>query len=139
MLFWAQLAVAAILGAFICWLVIRAQGWYRRQDYSGLKHHAKVHTFRFATLIAAWAMLIAAFIFYPKFIAQSLRSLSHGIEIFADVLPDQISSYVEIGLRELGGLLWFQVTAVIVVLRVICSLIAISWRAIRQRNRNIVC
>jgi hypothetical protein len=76
----------------------RTQGLYRDRDYSGLTHYTKVHTFRLSTLIVGWSLLIGAFIFYPKFIAQSPRSLSHGIETLADALPDQISSYVEIGL-----------------------------------------
>jgi hypothetical protein len=82
-------------------------------------------------LIVGWVFLIAAFIFYPKYIVQSLRAFSHGVESVADMLPDQIGSYVEIGLRELGGLLWFQVTAVIVAIRLICSLVAMGWRAVR--------
>lgn len=132
MVFWIELIAAALFGAIACWLVLRAQASYRERDYSGLKHHAKVHAFRFSTLIVAWALLIAAFIFHPSFIAQSLRSSSHGIEALADALPGQISSYVEIGMRELGGLLWFQVTAVIVLVRIACSLVATGWRALAK-------
>jgi hypothetical protein len=112
MIFWTELAGAACLGALVAWLIIRTQSAYQTRDFSGLKHHAKVHTFRFATLILGWALLIVAFIFYLRYIAQSLRAFSHGVESVADMLPDQISSYVEIVLRELGGMLWFQVTAV---------------------------
>lgn len=131
MIFWAELAGAACLGALVAWLIIRTQSAYQTRDFSGLKHHAKVHTFRFTTLLAGWALLIAAFIFYPKYIAESLRAFSHGVESIADMLPDQVGSYVEIGLRELGGMLWFQITAVIVAIRLICSLIAMGWRAVR--------
>ncbi len=102
------------------------------RDYTTLKHHAKVHTFRFSTVLVAWALLVAAFVFYPQLIAQSLRSFSHGVEYVADMLPEQIGSYIEIGLRELGGLFWFQITALIIVVRVIFWGIARMWRAARR-------
>jgi hypothetical protein len=129
---WILMAAGA--GAAITWLVLRrAQSSQQRRDYTGLKHHAKVHTFRFSTMLTAWALLVAAFIFYPKYIAQSLRAFSHGVEGVADILPDQIGSYIEIGLRELGGLFWFQITALIIVVRVVFSGIAAVWR-IGRRN-----
>jgi hypothetical protein len=90
-----------------------------RDRYAGLKHHARVHTFRFATMILAWALLIAAFLFDPRLIADVLRAFSHVVEHVADLLPERIGSYVEIGLRELGGLLWLQIAALIVVVRVV--------------------
>jgi hypothetical protein len=120
---------AAGVGAAMTWLVLRkTQSPQPRRDYTGLKHHAKVHTFRFTTMLMAWALLIAAFVFYPKTIAQSLRAFSHGVEVVADTLPDQIGSYIEIGLRELGGLFWFQITALIIGVRVILSSVAAVWR-----------
>jgi uncharacterized membrane protein len=125
--------IAAGTGAAVTWFVLgRAQSPQQRRDYTGLKHHAKVHTFRFGTMLIAWALLVAAFIFYPKYIAQSLRAFSHGVESVADMLPDQLGSYVEIGLRELGGLFWFQITALIIVVRVIFSGIAAVWRIGRR-------
>ena len=127
MIFWVELAGAACVGALVAWFIIRTQSAYQTRDFSGLKHYAKVHTFRFTTLIVGWVFLIAAFIFYPKYIAQSLRAFSRGVESVADMLPDQIGSYVEIGLRELGGMLWFQITAVIVAIRLICSLIPMGY------------
>jgi hypothetical protein len=102
------------------------------RDYTTLKHHAKVHTFRFSTVLVAWALLVAAFVFYPHLIAQALRSFSHGVETVADMLPQEIGSYVEIGLRELGGLFWFQITALIIVVRVIFWAIARVWRAVAR-------
>jgi hypothetical protein len=39
---------AACIGAGLMWPVIRAASAYEPRDYSGLKHHAKVHTFRIA-------------------------------------------------------------------------------------------
>jgi hypothetical protein len=126
--------IAAATGAAATWLLLgRTQFPQQRRAYTGLKHQARVHTFRFSTMLIAWALLVAAFIFYPKYIAQSLRAFSHGVEGVADMLPEQIGSYIEIGLRELGGLFWFQITALIIVVRVICSGIAAVWR-IGRRN-----
>jgi hypothetical protein len=85
-------------------------------------------------VLVAWAILIAGFIFFPEYIAQSLRAFSHGVEDIADVLPQKIGSYAEIGLRELGGLFWFQVTALIVAVRVLFWGIAAIWRMGQRRS-----
>ena len=131
--FW--IVVAAGAGSVVTWLALRrVQPIDQKRDYAGLKHHARVHTFRLSTVLIAWALLIAAFIFYPQYIAQSLRAFSHGVENIADALPDQIGSYIEIGLRELGGLLWFQITALIIVVRVILWGIAAVWRMGRRNS-----
>ncbi len=127
------IVVAAVAGSIVTWLVLRsARPDYPKRDYTGLKYHARVHTFRFSTVLIAWAILIAAFIFFPEYIAQSLRAFSHGVEDIADVLPQKIGSYAEIGLRELGGLFWFQITALIIVVRVVLSGIAAIWRMGRR-------
>jgi hypothetical protein len=102
------------------------------RDYTTLKHHAKVHTFRLSTVLVAWALLVAGFVFYPHLIAQALRSFSHGVEHVADTLPERFGSYVEIGLRELGGLFWIQITALIVVVRMTFWAIARIWRVTRR-------
>jgi uncharacterized membrane protein len=129
--FW--IVVAACAGSVVTWLVLRiAQPDYPKRDYAGLKYHARVHSFRFSTVLIAWAILIAAFIFFPRSIAESLRAFSHGVEDIADVLPEKIGSYIEIGLRELGGLLWFQITALIVIVRIVLWGIAAIWRMGRR-------
>jgi hypothetical protein len=129
--------VAVCASSVVTWLVLRRRpGLSGPRDYSSLKHHAKVHTFRFSTMVLAWIALVAIFVFYPKYIAQSLRALSHGIEYVADMLPEQWGSYVEIVLRELGGLVWLQITAVIILIRFILSGFAIVWRY-SKRHRQI--
>jgi len=79
-------------------------------------------------MLLAWILLVATFIFYPKYIAQSLRAFSHGVETVADMLPEQWGPYVEIMLREFGGAIWLQITVVIVFIRVALSGLAIGWR-----------
>jgi hypothetical protein len=100
--------------------------------YAGLKHHARVHTFRFATMILAWVLLVAAFLLQPRLIADSLRGFSHAVEHIADLLPERIGSYVEIGMRELGGLLWLQIAALIAAVRVLFWAIGQIWRMGRR-------
>jgi hypothetical protein len=39
---------------------------------------ARAHTFRFLTMIAAWALIFAAFIYHPEWIRESLRFMTHS-------------------------------------------------------------
>jgi hypothetical protein len=103
------------------------------RDYSGLKHHAKVHTFRIATAIVAWVLIAGAFYYRPDWIKWGLREATHGIESIGDSLPYPWGDRVEIVLRELGGIIWLQITAVILLLRFALSSIALLWRSMRGR------
>ena len=125
------LAGGAAIGAILTWIVLVITPRLRA-DYTSLRHHAKVHTFRLCTAIAAWVLLIAAFIYSPQIISETLRGFSHGVEQVTDALPGKLGAYTEIGLRELGGLLWLQIAALIVALRVGLSVIASVWRLIRR-------
>jgi hypothetical protein len=107
------------------------------RDYSALKRHAKVHTFRFMTVIIAWALIVAMFYYRPDWIKWGLRAATGGIEAIGDALPYPWGDRVEIVLRELGGSFWLQVTAVIVLLRVVLSSIAMAWRARRRRREEL--
>jgi hypothetical protein len=53
----------------------------------GLKHHAKVHSFRIATAIVAWILIVAIFYYRPDLLKWGLRSATHGIEAIGDALP----------------------------------------------------
>jgi hypothetical protein len=101
------------------------------RDYSGLKHHAKVHSYRIATAIAAWGLVVAIFYYRPDWLKWGLRSATHGIEAIGDALPYPWGDRAEIVLRELGGIIWLQITAVILLLRVVLSSIAMAWRSRR--------
>jgi hypothetical protein len=103
------------------------------QNYSGLKHHAKVHTFRIITAILAWVLIGIAFYYRPDWIKWGLRAATHGIEAVGDTLPSPWGDRVEIVLRELGGFVWIQITAVIILIRLVFSGIATGWRY-RKRN-----
>ena len=125
------MAGGAAIGAILTWSVLVVTPRLRA-DYTTLRHHAKVHSFRLGTAIAAWVLLIAAFIYYPQIISETLRGFSHGVEQVTDELPGRLGAYTEIGLRELGGLLWLQIAVLIAALRISLSLFASVWRLIRR-------
>jgi hypothetical protein len=106
------------------------------RDYSELKRHAKVHSFRITTAVAAWVLIALAFYYRPDVIKWGLRASMGGIEAIGDALPYPWGDRIEIVLRELGGSFWLQVTAVIVLLRLFLSCIAIGWRAQLRRRRR---
>jgi hypothetical protein len=102
------------------------------RDYSGLKHHAKVHSFRIITAILAWVLIGVAFYYRPDWIKWGLRAATHGIEAVGDALPSPWGDRVEIVLRELGGFIWIQITALIILIRVTLSIVAAGWRRRRR-------
>ena len=106
----------------------------RKRDYSGLRHHAKVHSFRIVTAILAWVLIGVAFYYRPDWIKWALRAATHGIEAIGDALPSPWGDRVEIVLRELGGFIWIQITALILLIRVALSLIATAWRYRGRRD-----
>jgi hypothetical protein len=133
------------LAAWLCVLAaigigIAAVMWWRKpsgtgRDYTGLKHHAKVHSFRLLTAILAWGLIVAAFYYRPDLLKWLLRSVTYGIETIGDALPSPWGDRAEVILRELGGFVWFQITAVIVLIRVLFSGIAMGWRRTRRHDR----
>jgi hypothetical protein len=54
--------------------------------------------------------------------------MTHGIEAVGDSLPSPWGDRAEVVLRELGGFVWFQITALIVGIRLLLSSIAMGWR-----------
>jgi hypothetical protein len=131
--FWLAAIVGACVGAVATWLVIRAASVYQTRDYTGLKHQAKVHTFRIATAVAAWLLIIAAFYYHPEWIRWALRTITYGIETVADAIPYPWGDRIEIALRELGGFVWFQMTLAIVSLRIALATVAAAWRRIHKQ------
>jgi hypothetical protein len=49
-------------------------------------------------------------------------------------LPSPWGARVEIVLREIGGFVWIQITALIILLRLVLSAIAMAWRHGRRRE-----
>ena len=120
-------ALAAIVGGIAVFAVWRRPSRPHR-NYTGLKHHAKVHSFRISTAILAWGLIAAAFYYRPDLLKWALRTTTRGIEAIGDSLPSPWGDRAEVVLRELGGFVWFQVTAIIVAIRLFLSSIAMGWR-----------
>lgn len=106
----------------------------RPRKYAGAKHYAKVHTFRILTAVLAWVLIGLIFYYRPDWIKWGLRTGTRGIEAIGDSLPYPWGDRIEILLRELGGFIWLQITAVIVVLRMTLSILASGWRFGRRRD-----
>ena len=97
---------------------------------------AKAHTFRFLTTIAAWALILAAFVYHPEWIRGSLRFMTYAIETIADQVPEPWGSRLEIMMRELGGIIWVQIAAAIVALRLIIWVPFHIWRLRRESKQR---
>jgi hypothetical protein len=95
---------------------------------------AKTHTFRFLTVIAAWVLIFAAFVYQPDWIRDWLRFMTHSIESIADQVPEPWGARLEIMLRELGGVIWIQIASAIVLLRLIIWVPFHFWRLSRDRR-----
>src|SRR3954469_24833445 len=100
--------------------------------FAAFKHYAKVHSFRISTAILTWILLGATLFYKPEWIRWALRSGTRAIEAVGDALPNYWGAQAEIVLRELGGLLWIQITAAIIFVRTLVWLVTAAWRRGRQ-------
>ncbi len=102
--------------------------------YTGLRYHAKVHSFRVLTVVLAWLVIIAAFYEKPELLTGLQRAIQRGIENIGDHIPSPWGARIEFVFREIGGLIWLQVTMIVVLLRIVLSSIAVAWRLLRRRD-----
>jgi hypothetical protein len=133
---WVWLCVLAAIVIGIAAFVVWRRPSRTRRDYTGLKHHAKVHSFRIGTAILAWGLIVGAFYYRPDLLKWALRTMTRSIEAIGDSLPSPWGDRAEVILRELGGFIWFQVTAIIVAIRMLFSGIAMGWRFGRRATAN---
>jgi hypothetical protein len=106
----------------------------RENRYSAFTHHAKVHSFRFATVILAWALIAIAFYEKPELLTGLQRQVQRCMEAVGDSIPSPWGPRIEFVFREIGGFIWLQITLIVVLLRVALSGIATAWRTLRRRN-----
>ena len=104
--------------------------------YSGLKHHARVHSFRILTVILAWLLIAAAFYERPELLTGLQRAIQRAMEIVGDNIPPPWGPRIEFVFREIGGFIWLQITLIVVVLRVVLSGVAGAWRLLRGRRAD---
>jgi hypothetical protein len=103
----------------------------------GFRYHLRVHFFRIVTVIAAWLLIAAAFYEKPELLTGAQRSLQRGIEAVGDAIPPPWGPRIEFVFREIGGLIWLQITLIVLALRVLLSTIAAMWRFGLRRERGL--
>jgi hypothetical protein len=96
-----------------------------------------VHSFRILTVILAWVFIAAAFYEKPELLTGLQRAMQRGIEAVGDSIPPPWGPRIEFVFREVGGLIWLQITLIVVLLRVILSGIASFWRLLRRRDTSL--
>ena len=90
----------------------------------------KVHTFRTVTAVLAWGLIVTAFYQKPELLTSAQVQMQRGIiEAVGDAVPSPWGRGW-IAFREIGGLIWLQITMVILTLRIMLSTIAATWRLI---------
>jgi hypothetical protein len=62
--------------------------------------------------------------------------VQHGIEAVGDAVPPPWGPRIEFVFREIGGMIWLQITLLVLCLRVLLSIVAAVWRAILRRDRG---
>jgi hypothetical protein len=102
----------------------------------GLGYQFKVLSFRTFTVILAWVLIVAAFYQKPELLTGAQRLMQRGIETVGDTVPSPWGPRMEFVVREIGGVIWLQITLVILALRLALSTIAAVWRSIAGRDRR---
>jgi hypothetical protein len=98
----------------------------------GFRYHLRVHSFRMATAALAWVLIALAFYQEPEVLTGAQRLVQRGIEFIGDNIPSPWGPRVEFVFREIGGLIWLQITLLILSLRVFLSTLAMLFRAFRR-------
>jgi hypothetical protein len=100
----------------------------------GFRYHFKVHSFRTLTVILAWVFLAVAFYDDPELLTGAQRFIQRSIEFVGDNIPPPWGPRIEFVFREIGGLIWLQITLLVLALRIILSTLAIIFRAARRHR-----
>src|SRR5215469_6832051 len=104
----------------------------RDPDRPGLRYHVRVHSFRVFTVILAWFLVVAAFYEKPDLLTDAQRLIQRGIEEIGDTIPPPWGSRIEFVFREIGGLIWLQITLLVIGLRMVLSSVAAIVRFFRR-------
>ena len=105
-------------------------------DRPSWRYHVKAHSFRTFTAILAWVLIVAAFYGAPEVLTGVQRLLQHGIENIGDAFPTPWGPRIEFVFREIGGMIWLQITLIVLVLRLVLSTVAATWRAMRRWDQS---
>ena len=69
-------------------------------------------------------------------ILGNVNQMQRGIETVGDTVPSPWGPRMEFVFREIGGVIWLQITLVVLVLRMALSMIAVTWRRVLHRERR---
>lgn len=108
----------------------------RNDSRPGFRYHLKVHSFRTLTVILAWVLLALSFYQDPEILTGAQRLIQRGIEFVGDNIPSPWGPRIEFVFREVGGLIWLQITLLVLALRVALSTLAMVFRGFRRRSRR---
>ena len=103
------------------------------REKSRFRYRSKVHTYRTLTAALAWTLLVAAFYQTPDLLTSAQRLTQQGIEAIGGSVPSPWR-YGWTGFREMGGVIWLQITMIILTLRIVLSTIAAAWRVISRKT-----
>ena len=98
----------------------------------GFGYHLRVHTFRTLTAVLAWALVLTAFSQRPELLTSAQQLMQRSLEAVSDAVPLPWSGWI--AFRESGGLIWLQITLLILAVRVMLSTIAATWRLIFRKT-----
>ena len=104
----------------------------RDPNRPGFLYHLRVHSFRTLTIIIAWVLLALAFYQSPEMLTGAQRLIQRGIEFVGDNIPAPWGPRIEFVFREIGGLIWLQITLLVLALRIVLSTLAIIFRSVRR-------
>ena len=100
----------------------------------GIRYHLKVHSFRTFTVILAWVLLAFSFYQDPEVLTAAQRLIQRSIEFVGDNVPPPWGPRIEFVFREVGGLIWLQITLLVLLLSIVLSAIAMTVRALRREQ-----
>jgi len=106
----------------------------RDNSRPGFRYHLRVHSFRTMTVVLAWVFLAFAFYQDPAFLTGAQRLIQRSIEFIGDNIPPPWGPRIEFVFREVGGLIWLQITLLVLALRIVLSTMAMLFRAARRRS-----
>ena len=106
------------------------------RERPSLRYHFKVLSFRTFTLVFAWVLIVAAFYQKPELLTGAQRLVQRGLEAVGDAIPPPWGPRLEFVFREIGGVIWLQITLVVLFLRLALSTAAGAWRLIRRNDRQ---
>lgn len=72
----------------------------------------------------------------PELLTGVQRLLQRGIEAIGDAIPSPWGPRIEFVFREIGGIIWLQITLLVIGLRVALSALAAIGRFMLQRDRG---